>query len=74
MVVSLESLKRLRTRHSKVSLLPLLLMSLRKMTTTQNQGDRRMSLSARGAQLDFIRPGKPVEKAFREFFNGRLHS
>jgi hypothetical protein len=37
MVVSLESLKRLRTRHSKVSLLPLLLTSLRKTTTTQNQ-------------------------------------
>ena len=33
-----------------------------------------MSLSARGVQLDFIRPGKPVEDAFRESFNGRLHS
>jgi putative transposase len=26
----------------------------------------------RGVQLDFIRPGKPVEKAFIESFNGRL--
>ena len=26
----------------------------------------------RGIQLDFIRPGKPVEKAFIESFNGRL--
>ena len=24
-------------------------------------------------QLDFIRPGKPVENAFVESFNGRLH-
>jgi putative transposase len=28
---------------------------------------------ARGVQLDFIRPGKPVENAFIEAFNGRLH-
>ena len=27
---------------------------------------------ARGVQLDFIRPGKPVENAFIEAFNGRL--
>jgi len=27
---------------------------------------------ARGVQLDFIRPGKPVENAFIESFNGRL--
>lgn len=27
---------------------------------------------ARGVQLDFIRPGKPVETAFIESFNGRL--
>jgi len=27
---------------------------------------------ARGVQLDFIRPGKPVEHAFIESFNGRL--
>lgn len=27
----------------------------------------------RGVQLDFIRPGKPVENAFIESFNGRLH-
>jgi putative transposase len=26
----------------------------------------------RGVQLDFIRPGKPVENAFIEAFNGRL--
>ena len=26
----------------------------------------------RGVQLDFIRPGKPVENAFIESFNGRL--
>ena len=26
----------------------------------------------RGAQLDFIRPGKPIENAFIESFNGRL--
>jgi putative transposase len=26
----------------------------------------------RGVQLDFIRPGKPVENAFIETFNGRL--
>jgi putative transposase len=26
----------------------------------------------RGVQLDFIRPGKPVENAFIELFNGRL--
>lgn len=26
----------------------------------------------RGIQLDFIRPGKPVENAFTESFNGRL--
>lgn len=26
----------------------------------------------RGVQLDFIRPGKPVGKAFIESFNGRL--
>ena len=26
----------------------------------------------RGMQLDFIRPGKPVENAFIEAFNGRL--
>jgi putative transposase len=26
----------------------------------------------RGVQLDFIRPGKPVENAFVESFNGRL--
>ena len=26
----------------------------------------------RGEQLDFIRPGKPVENAFIESFNGRL--
>jgi putative transposase len=26
----------------------------------------------RGVQLDFIRPGKPVENAFLESFNGRL--
>jgi putative transposase len=26
----------------------------------------------RGVQLDFIRPGKPVEHAFIESFNGRL--
>ncbi len=26
---------------------------------------------ARGVQLDFIRPGKPVENAFIESFNGR---
>jgi putative transposase len=26
----------------------------------------------RGVQLDFIRPGKPVENAVIEFFNGRL--
>ena len=26
----------------------------------------------RGVQLDFIRPGKPVENAFNESFNGRL--
>jgi putative transposase len=28
--------------------------------------------SRRGVQLDFIRPGKPVENAFIESFNGRL--
>jgi putative transposase len=27
---------------------------------------------SRGVQLDFIRPGKPVENAFIEAFNGRL--
>src|SRR4026208_1801924 len=27
---------------------------------------------ARGVQLDFIRPGKPIENAFIESFNGRL--
>jgi transposase InsO family protein len=27
-----------------------------------------------GVQLDFIGTGKPVENAFRESFNGRLHS
>jgi putative transposase len=27
---------------------------------------------ARGVQLDFIRPGKPVENAFIEAFNGRV--
>lgn len=27
---------------------------------------------ARGVQLDFIRPGKPVENAYIESFNGRL--
>ena len=27
---------------------------------------------AQGVQLDFIRPGKPVENAFIESFNGRL--
>lgn len=27
----------------------------------------------REVQLDFIRPGKPVENAFIESFNGRLH-
>jgi transposase InsO family protein len=27
-----------------------------------------------GVQLDFIRTGKPVENAFRESFNGRLHT
>jgi putative transposase len=26
----------------------------------------------RGVQLDFIRPGKPMENAFIESFNGRL--
>jgi putative transposase len=26
----------------------------------------------RGVQLDFIRPGKPIENAFIESFNGRL--
>ena len=26
----------------------------------------------RGVQLDFIRPGKPVENAYIESFNGRL--
>jgi putative transposase len=26
----------------------------------------------RGVQLDFIRPGKPIENAFIEAFNGRL--
>jgi putative transposase len=26
----------------------------------------------RSVQLDFIRPGKPVENAFIELFNGRL--
>ena len=26
----------------------------------------------RGVQLDFIRPGRPVENAFIEAFNGRL--
>jgi len=26
----------------------------------------------RGVQLDFIRPGEPVENAFIESFNGRL--
>ena len=26
----------------------------------------------RGVQLDFVRPGKPVENAFIESFNGRL--
>ncbi len=26
----------------------------------------------RGVQLDFIRPGKPVENAFIKSFNGRL--
>jgi putative transposase len=30
------------------------------------------SAFARGVQLDFIRPGKPVENAFIESFNGRL--
>ena len=29
-------------------------------------------VSRRGVQLDFIRPGKPVENAFIESFNGRL--
>jgi putative transposase len=28
----------------------------------------------RGVQLDFIRPGKPVENAFIESFNGRLRN
>ena len=27
-----------------------------------------------GVQLDFIRPGKPVENAFIESFNGRLRN
>lgn len=29
-------------------------------------------LSVNGIQLDFIRPGKPVENGFIESFNGRL--
>lgn len=34
--------------------------------------DIRDARTGRGVQLDFIRPGKPVENAFIESFNGRL--
>jgi putative transposase len=33
---------------------------------------RKVKTDRRGVQFDFIRPGKPVENAFIEAFNGRL--
>jgi putative transposase len=39
---------------------------------TELQNDFSLCTYGRGVQLDFIRPGKPVENAFIESFNGRL--
>jgi len=50
----------------------------RPRSITVNHGTEFMSCAledwgfTRGVQLDFIRPGKPVENAFIESFNGRL--
>jgi putative transposase len=56
-----------------VDILPTLLDELRIDTATEFFSKAMDSWAyRRGVQLEFIRPGKPVENAFIESFNGRI--